>query len=54
MDVDVTTPIRVHGVAQEFLDHAKHEVVLERIGLTSEAIVADTIAHASESALHSA
>ena len=53
MDADVTTPIRVHGVAQEFLDHAKREVILERIGLTPEAIVADTIAHASKSAFHS-
>jgi len=41
-------------VAQEFLDPAKREVILGRIGLTPEAIVADTIAHASESALHAA
>lgn len=54
MNADVTTPIRVHGVAQECLDHAKRTVILERIGLTPEAIVADTIPHASKSALTSA
>ena len=41
------------SVAQESLDHAKREVILERMGLTPEAIVADTIAYASKSALHS-
>ncbi len=35
--------VRVHGVEQEFLDHAKRAVILERQGLTPEA-VADDIA----------
>jgi 1-deoxy-D-xylulose-5-phosphate synthase len=34
----VTTPVRVHGIPQEFLDHAKRAAVLERIGLTPQAI----------------
>ena len=36
-------PVRVHGIAQEFLDHAKRNVILERLGLTPDAIVADTL-----------
>jgi 1-deoxy-D-xylulose-5-phosphate synthase len=51
VDADVTTPIRVHGVAQEFLDHAKSKVILEWIGVTPETTVADTIAHAPRNAL---
>ena len=54
MDADVTTPIHVHGVAQELLDHAKHKVILERIGPTPEATAADTLAHVSKNALYSA
>jgi 1-deoxy-D-xylulose-5-phosphate synthase len=38
----VRTPVQLHGIPQEFLDHAKRAVILERIGLTparlSEAI----------------
>ncbi|UYM04867.1 1-deoxy-D-xylulose-5-phosphate synthase [Solicola gregarius] len=41
-DADVRTPVRVHGVPQEFPDHAKREVILERVGLTPEAILDDT------------
>ena len=33
-----TTPFRLHGIPQEFLDHAKRAVILERIGLTPQAI----------------
>jgi 1-deoxy-D-xylulose-5-phosphate synthase len=40
----VETPVRVHGVEQEFLDHAKRDVILQRLGLTPEAIAADTLA----------
>ncbi|MBW9213350.1 1-deoxy-D-xylulose-5-phosphate synthase [Mumia sp. zg.B53] len=43
-DADVRTPVRVHGVTQEFFDHAKRAVLLERMGLTGEAIAADTLA----------
>ena len=34
----VDTPVRVHGIPQEFLDHAKRAAILERIGLTPQAI----------------
>ncbi|MDP3968190.1 MAG: transketolase C-terminal domain-containing protein, partial [Nocardioides sp.] len=34
----VTTPVRLHGVPQEFLGHAKRAAILERIGLTPQAI----------------
>ncbi|MDR7087030.1 1-deoxy-D-xylulose-5-phosphate synthase [Aeromicrobium panaciterrae] len=43
-DADILTPIEVHGVEQEFLDHAKRDVILERLGLTPKAIADDTIA----------
>lgn len=41
-DVDSDVPLRVHGVAQEFLDHARRPVILARLGLTPDAIAADT------------
>jgi 1-deoxy-D-xylulose-5-phosphate synthase len=34
----VATPVRLHGIPQEFLDHAKRARILERIGLTAQAI----------------
>ena len=34
----VETPFRLHGIPQEFLDHAKRGVILERIGLTPQAL----------------
>jgi 1-deoxy-D-xylulose-5-phosphate synthase len=34
----VTTPFRLHGIPQEFLGHAKRAAILERIGLTPQAI----------------
>jgi 1-deoxy-D-xylulose-5-phosphate synthase len=40
---DVTTPMRIHGIPQAFLDHAKRESILERIGLTAQTIALDTI-----------
>ena len=33
-----TTPFRLHGIPQEFLDHAKRDAILERIGLTAQTI----------------
>ncbi|MEH3033131.1 MAG: 1-deoxy-D-xylulose-5-phosphate synthase [Aeromicrobium erythreum] len=36
-------PVRVHGIAQEFLDHAKRDVILDRIGLTPDAIAQDAL-----------
>ena len=32
------TPVRLHGIPQGFLDHAKRGVILERIGLTAQAL----------------
>ena len=37
-DERVTTPVRQHGIPQEFLDHAKRAAILERIGLTAQAL----------------
>ena len=34
----ITTPVRLHGIPQEFLGHAKRAAILERIGLTDQAI----------------
>jgi 1-deoxy-D-xylulose-5-phosphate synthase len=34
----VTTPVRLHGIPQEFLDHAKRASILERLGLTPQAL----------------
>jgi 1-deoxy-D-xylulose-5-phosphate synthase len=34
----VETPVRLHGIPQEFLDHAKRARILERIGLTPQAL----------------
>jgi 1-deoxy-D-xylulose-5-phosphate synthase len=42
-DAGIETPIRVHGVEQEFLDHAKRDVILGRLGLTADAVLADTV-----------
>ncbi|MFS0884563.1 1-deoxy-D-xylulose-5-phosphate synthase [Aeromicrobium sp. 179-A 4D2 NHS] len=41
-DEDVHVPVRIHAVEQQFLDHAKRDVILGRLGLTAEAIAADT------------
>ena len=40
-DAGAQVPVRVHGVEQEFLDHAKRDVILTRLGLTPDAIAAD-------------
>jgi 1-deoxy-D-xylulose-5-phosphate synthase len=34
----VTTPFRLHGIPQRFLDHAKRAVILERIGLDAQSL----------------
>ena len=44
LDADVLTPIRVHAVDQKFYGHAKRNVILERLGLTPQAVAADTVA----------
>ena len=37
-DADVRTPFRLHGIPQEFLDHAKRDAILTRIGLDAQSI----------------
>ncbi|RNL79584.1 1-deoxy-D-xylulose-5-phosphate synthase [Nocardioides marmorisolisilvae] len=37
-DERVSVPFRLHGIPQEFLDHAKRESILEKIGLTAQAL----------------
>jgi 1-deoxy-D-xylulose-5-phosphate synthase len=34
----VDTPVRVHGIPQRFLDHAKRARILELIGLSPQAL----------------
>ena len=34
----VETPVRLHGIPQRFLDHAKRAAILERCGLTAQSI----------------
>jgi 1-deoxy-D-xylulose-5-phosphate synthase len=35
-DEEVATPVRLHGIPQEFLDHAERPSILEQIGLTAQ------------------
>lgn len=55
-DAGVTTPFRLHGIPQEFLDHAKRDVILSRVGLDAQTIargiVEDVTAVADGRALH--
>ncbi len=44
-DAGVTTPVQVHGIPQEFLGHAKRAAILERIGLTPQALARGIIEH---------
>jgi 1-deoxy-D-xylulose-5-phosphate synthase len=37
-DEQVATPFRQHGIPQEFLDHAKRDAILERIGLSAQSL----------------
>ena len=37
-DARVDTPVRLHGIPQEFLDHAKRARILEQIGLTAQSL----------------
>ena len=43
-DIGSDVEVRVHGLEQQFLDHAKRDVILNRMGLTPEAIAADIVA----------
>ncbi|UUI67340.1 1-deoxy-D-xylulose-5-phosphate synthase [Aeromicrobium duanguangcaii] len=42
-DRGLVVPVRIHAVAQEFLDHAKRDVILDRLGLTPDAIASDAL-----------
>ncbi|MBU2696463.1 1-deoxy-D-xylulose-5-phosphate synthase [Pimelobacter sp. 30-1] len=42
-EAGVRTPVKLHGIPQEFLDHAKRAAILERIGLTPSAIALDIL-----------
>ena len=44
----VTTPVRIHGIPQEFLDHAKRPRILERIGLTPQTIALGIVEELAE------
>ncbi|MDH2416548.1 1-deoxy-D-xylulose-5-phosphate synthase [Nocardioides sp. CER19] len=44
----VTTPVRIHGIPQEFLHHAKRGRILEQIGLTPQAIALGVIEELAE------
>jgi len=37
-DESVSTPFRLHGIPQQFLEHAERDAILERIGLTSQTL----------------
>lgn len=37
-DARVTTPVRVHGIPQEFLTHAKRAAILEQVGLDAQTL----------------
>jgi len=50
-EAGVTTPFRLHAIPQQFLDHAKRARILERIGLTPQAIalrIVEDVTAASE------
>ncbi|MGI9085275.1 MAG: 1-deoxy-D-xylulose-5-phosphate synthase [Aeromicrobium sp.] len=49
-DAGCEVPVRVHAVEQEFLDHAKRDVILNRLGLTPEAIADDILAASGRNA----
>ncbi len=55
-DARVTTPYTLHGIPQEFLDHAKRDVILSRVGLDAQTIargiVEDVTAVVDGRALH--
>jgi 1-deoxy-D-xylulose-5-phosphate synthase len=42
-DAGVTTPFRLLGIPQQFLDHAKRGAILERVGLTARSIARDLV-----------
>ena len=53
-DEQVDTPFRQHGIPQEFLDHAKRDAILERIGLTAQALARGIVEDVSRPRPHPA
>ncbi|WP_435741403.1 1-deoxy-D-xylulose-5-phosphate synthase [Nocardioides sp. SYSU DS0663] len=43
VEAGVTTPVRLRGIPQEFLQHAKRAAILERVGLTAQALALDVV-----------
>jgi len=39
----VETPVRLHGIPQEFLQHAKRGVILEQVGLTAQTLARSVV-----------
>jgi 1-deoxy-D-xylulose-5-phosphate synthase len=39
----VATPVRLHGVPQRFLDHAKRAKILDEVGLSAQALARDIV-----------
>jgi 1-deoxy-D-xylulose-5-phosphate synthase len=39
----VETPVRLHGIPQEFLQHAKRGVILEQVGLTAQILARSVV-----------
>ncbi|RYJ05564.1 MAG: 1-deoxy-D-xylulose-5-phosphate synthase, partial [Actinomycetales bacterium] len=48
-DQRIQTPVRVHGIAQQFFEHAKRDVLLKRVGLTPEAVAEDALTALNQS-----
>ncbi|TWG97010.1 1-deoxy-D-xylulose-5-phosphate synthase [Nocardioides sp. J9] len=42
-EAGIRTPVRLHGIPQQFLDHAKRAAILEQVGLTSSAIALQAV-----------
>lgn len=42
-EAGIRTPVRLHGIPQEFLDHAKRAAILEQIGLSPAAIALQAV-----------
>ena len=42
-EAGVDTPVRLHGIPQEFLDHAKRARILEQVGLNAQALARSVV-----------
>lgn len=52
-DARVTTPVRVHGIPQEFLAHAKRAAILEQVGLDAQTLARACVEEITALADHS-